>query len=357
MDQASPNVTMMAIAKRLGVSPATVSYVLNGKGRENRISKATIEAVEDAVRRLNFRPNHAARQLAGGRSNAVGVLIGTEAPADPRLIGKMETLAARRGIRFMVGHALGTRERVKEYLDDFFARGVDAIISIFHSHPEYGKAVLPELSRFPRVVYYEEPKGARALRSALAGACWVAPDYYRLGQLVTQHLIDRKRQRIAIVLRDTMFASLAMRYLAYRDTLKAARRKVDRRLAWIMDRQPGMQWTDEFSAERARQAVDNLVVAGRADAIVAMNDTYAARLLAALRQRGLRVPDDVAVVGGDNFDVGTLVEPELTTTDLRIDDLAQETVKLLFNLLDHGSVPEGHRAVVVQPTLIVRGST
>ena len=92
-------VTSAQLAHRLQLSRATVSFVLNGKAEECRIPPATAERVQREAERLHYRPNSVARQLAGKRSNAVGVLINTEAMADARIIQRMEVLAAERGIR------------------------------------------------------------------------------------------------------------------------------------------------------------------------------------------------------------------------------------------------------------------
>jgi DNA-binding LacI/PurR family transcriptional regulator len=124
-----------------------------------------------------------------------------------------------------------------------------------------------------------------------------------------------------------------------------------------MDDQPGMSWTQPFTPERALAVVDELVVRQRADAIVAVNDVYAARIVSALRRRGFRVPDDVAVIGCDDLELGTMIEPALTTIDLQVEGLSRAAVGLLFEMLDHGTVPDERRGVQIQPTLIVREST
>src|SRR5512146_2933778 len=100
-------VTAEEIATRLKLSPTTVSLVLNGRGRAHRIPDRTAERVLAAAKELHYRPNLVARQLAGKRSNSVGVLISTEAVADTRMIQAMEMRASERGIRFIVGHAVG----------------------------------------------------------------------------------------------------------------------------------------------------------------------------------------------------------------------------------------------------------
>ena len=226
----------------------------------------------------------------------------------------MELLAAERGIRFILGQAVGTPHRVREYLDDFRDRGVDAIISIFHNHPDFRDTVLPELARFPNVIYYEKPDHAD--EATVAETWYVEPDYYRVGELGVQYLLNRGRERIALVLNNRAFSYARHRYRAYVETLRAAGHDERQQRVWIMDEQPGVRWTDPFTEALALAAVDELVVRKGADGLVAVNDLYAARLMRALHRRGRRVPDDVAVIGCDNLEFAPLLEPPLTTLDL-----------------------------------------
>jgi DNA-binding LacI/PurR family transcriptional regulator len=348
-------ITVVDVARRLRLSPTTVSLVLNHRAKEFGISNATVNRVREIAASLKYHPNSAARQLTGKRSNVVGVLINTEAIADPRLIQRMEIRAAERGLRFIVGHAVGTREQVKDYLDDFRARGVDGMISIFHSHPDYADTVLPELSRFENVVYYEKPEGGSA--KAAADACYVQPDYYLIGRAGVQHLLDRGRRRIALVMNDLAFPYARSRYQAYTDTLAAEGLKKENRLIWSLDQQPGIHWATPFSEELALKAVDAVVLKGKADAIAAVSDFFAARLIAALRHRGRRVPDDIAVIGCDNQDLSSVFNPQITTFEMHVDQAAHGMVGLLFELLDRGEVPKERRAVIIKPTLVVRESS
>jgi len=345
-------VTVAQIAERLALSTTTVSLVLTGRGESHRLSRRTIERVQAAATEMGYRPNLVARQLTGKRSNAVGVLIATQAVADVRLIQAMELLAAERGIRFILGQAVGTPQRVREYLDDFRDRGVDAIISIFHNHPDFRDTVLPELAQFPNVIYYEKPDHAD--EATVAETWYVEPDYYRVGELGVQYLLDRGRERIALVLNNRAFSYAKHRYRAYVETLRAAGYDEQQQRVWIMDEQPGVRWTDPFTEPLALAAVDELVVTKDADGLVAVNDLYAARLIRALRRRGRRVPDDVAVIGCDNLEFAPLLEPPLTTLDLRGPELAQAMMELLFVRLEGGTLPPNERQRVILPDLIVR---
>jgi DNA-binding LacI/PurR family transcriptional regulator len=125
----------------------------------------------------------------------------------------------------------------------------------------------------------------------------------------------------------------------------------------VLNRETSFHWSSSITRELALRAVDELVVKRNLDGIVAVNDLYAARLIGALRQRGLRVPDDVAVVGCDNMELGTLVDPALTTMWCDTDTQARAVIDMLFAQLDEGRVPEDRRVVSVAPELIIRGSS
>ena len=88
-------------------------------------------------------------------------------------------------------------------------------------------------------------------------------------------MIDRGRKRISLVLNDLLFSYALLRHRAYGDTFVSADRKLDERLVWVMDQQPGMHWSEPFTTERALQVVDELVIRQGADAIVAVNDIFA----------------------------------------------------------------------------------
>lgn len=352
---APERLTVAGLAKRLGLSRATVSFVLNGQAETRRIPPATVERVTKAARRLHYRPNLVAQQLAGKRSNAIGVLISTEAIADVRFIQATELLAAKRGIRFIIGQAVGTKEQVREYLDDFRGRGVDGIISIFHNHADFADVVLPELAQFPNVVYYEKPTHADA--AAVAAAWWIEPDYYRVAQWGVEHLLEIGRRRIGEVLNNRTFSYAVHRHRGYIETLRKHGRRPEDELIWIMDEQPGLHWTAPFTDELALQAIDELVVAQRADGLVVVNDYYAARLMRALRLRGRRVPEDVAIIGCDNLEVGELIDPPLTTFDLQGPVVARELMELVFARLEGKELPQAERQRVIEPQLVIRNTT
>jgi DNA-binding LacI/PurR family transcriptional regulator len=360
--------------------------VLNGRAERYGLAAETIDKVLNGARRYNYRPDPVARQLAGMRSNVVGILVNS-AVVDPRLIEKMEVRAAEKQLRFIVGHALDREDgtKIREYIEDFRSRRVDAIISFHHNNGAYRDLVLHELRKMDRVLYYEKPN------IALPDPWFVEIDTYEVGRLPTQHLIDRGRTRIGLIaLDEALFPRLAPRRRGYGDALRDAGLAHGEGLVWRVDQKRSLRWIEPPSDDEVQAILEQLVVREKADAIVAVNDLYVARIVRALKRMDLRVPDDVALVGGDNMDIGTLVEPEITTVDVQIDALAEAAVNQLFDMLNespdsspndssdglpagaaadtdaaaastrrprHGAKADISHGIVVKPKLIVRQSS
>ena len=308
------------------------------------------------------------------RSNVVGILASSSKLVDPRLIEKMEVRAAEKQLRFIVGYATGDLANTQRYLRDFRSRRVDAIISLSHNHPACRGRLLEELQRGrERVLFYDKPIG----RSR--NPWYVDLDYYEMGRLAAQHLIDRGRRRIGLIgLDEEYFPVLCQRRRGFEDALRRAGLSSEG-LVWQVDERRSLNWMEPPGERDAAAIVDELVVRHKCDGIFAVNDLYVARMASVLRRLGRRVPDDVALVGADNMDIATLVEPQITTIDVQIDALAKATVELLFEML-HG--PEGAataavssdsaavgavvgsgdgsaagRGIVVKPKLVIRQTT
>lgn len=348
-----PPVTAAMIAEELNLSRTTVSAVLSGTAARHRISSSTARRVMATAQRLNYRPNAAARQLAGQRSNSVGVLVTSQLMIDLRLIALMEVLASARGIRFIVGHAAGSEVQVSNYLADFRARGVDGVFSFFHSHMA-DKGILRRLRDIPNIVFYEAPTEPDC--AGRPRPHYVGPDFFQVGYMAARHLLDRGRRRIGLYFREMAFPYAGQRRQGLVVALREAGLSLEDDLVWLMTERTGRHWMDLPTRETADQAVEDLVKKGGVDAVIAANDLYGASLIAALRNRGYRVPDDVAVVGSDNQEFGAFVDPAITTVDLRLDEVARELVQMMFHLLDGQPLPEDSRGVVVQPAMVIRNS-
>ena len=124
-------VRLIDVAKRAGVSGATISHVLHGSGGNIRVSEATRRRVLRVARQLSYKPNRNAQQLRGMRSRILGVIVDTwNMPVMSNRLSALEQEATRRSYRLIIGQGRNDPQRIREYLDDFESRGVEAILCL-----------------------------------------------------------------------------------------------------------------------------------------------------------------------------------------------------------------------------------
>lgn len=338
---------LVDIAKAAGVSRVTVGQVLNQSGGESvRVGEKTRERVLDIARRMNYRPNRVAQQLRGIRSRMLGVILDTiNIPVMYNRLAQLEREATRRGYRLTIGQVHHDPAGIAEYLDDFEGRGVEGIIFLFDLMRGYSEELEPIFQGHENIVFHNRPidENATCVRVDTADA---------IRQCVA-HLAETGRRRIGMALWN-MADELMLRRREGYEAEHAVRG---------MTVEPGLIWSAESESEAPTPqaidaAIDTLVVQQRADAVIASNDNWAVRLIQQLKQRRFRVPDDVAVIGYDNLDIATVIEPSLTTIDQQHEAYARAAIDLLIRLIEReDNLPLEQREVTIKPRLVVREST
>ncbi len=329
--------TLQDVARQAGLSVATVSEILRGKAG---YQEATRQRVEAAAHALRYRPSSAARQLRGGRSHLLGVLIGLD---DPQVnfgrLASLEREAWGRGYRVVVGQVRESDPGLAEYLEDFSNRGLDGLFWLHQPFRAKQQVPVSALCAELPVVALDH-----ALRKG--GAC-VRVDYGEGVGRAVGHLAARGCKRIALVLAGAGEPGdpLQQRVAGYRKGLARTRLRFDAALLWVGAMQEEPLGID---IDRAMEQV----TAARADAVVASNDVWAAAMLRWLRLRGRRVPHDLAVVGFDNLPFASLLDPALTTLDQRHDDFAVLAMNAMVQLL----AGKKTRVQTLAPELVVRES-
>ena len=346
-----PAATLADVALRAGVSRVAVAKVLLGSGGPTvRVGRETAARIHQVAETLRYTPNWAARQLAGKRSHLIGVIIDTySAPVHFERLSLLEREAAALGYRFLVGQSHDGADWVRDYIEDFRARGLDGAICMAHQYPGREREIAEAFSQLPHGVFVGKPGPGSG------GLAYVAID---LGDGVRQafeHVWSRGRRRVAIVLFNMETPSMIRRYKGYRRALEVHGLAPDPTL--VCGGVPNQPWRGEPSTETMLPYVSDLILHHKADAILAPNDRAAVVVIKALRHLGCRVPDDVAVAGFDNIEIAALYEPPLTTVDRRNKELARSAVRLLVRLIEGRDVPAEQRRITIKPELIVRGST
>lgn len=324
-------VTLAMVAQAAGVSPSTVSRILNGTASVSPEKKA---AVERSVAQLGFVPNPIARGLAGGRSWSVGVI--TQAIDSPfygaALRGIEEELdAAGYSPLFVSGHWLAEREA--RCMDILLARRVDGIIVLTGRLSD--AALKATAKKVPVVVT------GRSLKAP--GLFALNFDNFEGARMATAHLIGIGHKRIAFISGDPEHPDAMQRFKGYEAALAQAQLPVHSELLV----------QGAYTEASGLRAVETLLARKSGfTAVVASNDQMAVGAALALQQNGLRVPYDVSVVGFDDLPSSLYALPPLTTVRHPAYDLGQLAARSLLDLLV-GNKPKWQAP---PPQLITRDS-
>lgn len=326
------SVTLEEVAQQAGVSPSTVSRILNGTAT---VSDAKQQAVAEAIARLGFVPNPVARGLAGGRTLSIGVI--TQAIDSPfyggALLGIEEELdKAGYSPLFVSGHWNAAHET--HCINMLRSRRVDGLIVLTGRLSD--AALKNTATSLPVVVTGRKLKGP--------GLYSLDFDNVLGGRLATEHLLSLGHRRIAFIAGDPLHPDARARELGYRQALEAAGVAFD----------PALMVPGAYQEESGRLAVEHLLTTGqRFTAIFAANDQMAMGAALGLHRRGLRVPDDVSLVGFDDLQVSMYVTPPLSTVHQPVQDLGRLAAQAVLDLL-RGRTPT---AALPTPVFAVREST
>jgi LacI family transcriptional regulator len=326
-------VTLNDVAKRAGVSVATASKALNDR---EEVAAATRKRVLQAAEELSFHPNVLARGLISGNTHTIGLLTDDMAGrfAIPVLSGAENALGNEQ-MSVLLCDARGDAIRRKHYIRTLLARQVDGFIFLGDSND-----VWPSLTaELPVPVVYaycesDDPDDLSIVADDEGGA-----------RLAVEHLVSLGRRRIAHITGDHSYRAARDRVTGLRAVLAEAG------LPLIGEPLYG-QWSQRWG----RHACNMLLAAQPdIDAIFCGSDQIAYGVSEALAEAGRRIPDDVAIVGYDNWEVfASECRPPLTTVDLNLERLGAVAVQHLFAALD-GARPSG---TIRQPCrLVVREST
>ncbi|WP_459739503.1 LacI family DNA-binding transcriptional regulator [Streptomyces sp. E-15] len=292
-----PNTPTSAdVARLAGVSRATVSYVLNN-ATAVRISEATRERVREAARELGYVPHAAARSLRAGHSRMV--LMPT--PAIP--VGPLYS-------RFLseLQWALGRLDYTVVQYGSVGLQGDEAARAWAELRPV--AVLVPGSGLGPQGVAVLRRAGARAVVTVgpdrVEGAHAVLMDHDAVGHCAGAHLHARGRRRIGVVLpgEPGLDAYARPRLAGVRQALRGTDATVT---------ELPLDPTEEAAAELAARWTESGL-----DAVFAYNDEYAMLLMRALQDEGLRIPEDVAVIGADDLMLGRLLRPRLSTVHIEL---------------------------------------
>ncbi len=329
---ARKRVTTHDVAARAGVSQPTVSLVLSGNPRA-RVAKDTRDRVLQAARELGYRPNLVARGLVQQRSFALGIVVpDLDNPFFTEVVSGAERVATEAGYAVLLGDA--KQRSVARHVETLRARLVDGVIL-----DAAGAASLPdELDGDLNVVVVDEPSGR------FPG---IATDAAGAGRLAAEHLLGLGHRDLAFIGPASDSYTFRQRERGFVQALRATGVSLpsDRLRRAAATVSGGQQAMRELLAARARPT-----------AIFCANDLIALGALKACLATGVRVPDEMSLVGCDDIEMARIVTPELTTVMVPARGLGARAARLLLQGIEGGAAkPMSSKPLPVE--LVVRGTT
>ncbi|TAM69394.1 MAG: LacI family transcriptional regulator [Microbacteriaceae bacterium] len=331
------SITIRDVAEAAGVSVATVSRVANGSTNDYPVRPQTRERVLEAIARLGYRPNDNARRLLLKRSGLIGIVVpDISNPYYPEVARGIEDVANANGFKVMFCSTDRLPDRASAYIEALLLKRVDGLVVVGGG----GEIQLSEstvATYDTKVVFIGRPSPSFST---------VRIDNVGAARDATEHLLRLGHSRIGFISADTSSTTVAERRRGYIEAISAAGMPVDEELIVNGD----------FSEAVGYLAAQQLL--GLLDpptAIFAANDRMALGAMAAVADRGLSVPEDVALVGFDDVPMSGFLRPSLTTVSVAAQELGVRAMEVLVKEIDGTSRP-GRRRVRVATRLVVRDS-
>ena len=329
--------TIREVAEMAGVSQMTVSRVLN---RRESVKESTREKVEEAIQALNYRPNLLARSLAGGKSLFIGLIFNNPSNnyLGELLVGTLNR--CREAGHHLVIEDFSTTARDKE---------IDALIERISGAGLDGVIVAPPISEDEAILSKLRQAGLKTVliapREPPANGVSVSIDDVAAADRITQYLIDHGHKRIAFVIGATDQSSSRRRYRGFDLAMARNGLSVDDNLVQQGDYtyRSGMLAGEHFFS-----------LPDPPTAVFASNDDMAAGVLAAAQRHGLKVPDNVSIVGFDDTAIASAMWPQLTTVRQPIAEMGYQAVNLLARILSENEGKASERNLVLDVSLVER---
>jgi LacI family transcriptional regulator len=329
-------VTIRSVAKLAGVAPSTVSHYLN---RTAPVAQTTAESVERAINQLNYRVNHGARSLRLQRTHSIGLVIpNISTPFFSEIATTIEDKLWEQDFQTLL--CISERDVEREYLQcaNLASRQVDGILLAYNSEKSRIAEIAEELN--VPVVFIDRP---------VPGRSSVATDNRLGGRLAARHLAELGHRVIGILCGEGEIRNVKERITGFKSELK----KWDIEIPddYIVHGLQAIQLGLEVTALLKKKPSPT--------AIFATNDIVAMGAWSVLLAAGLKIPDDISVVGYDDIEVTRFLIPPLTTIAQPTEEMGHEAVKVLLDLI-HGNPSNDLSApkeLAIQPALKVRGSS
>jgi DNA-binding LacI/PurR family transcriptional regulator len=324
------------VAKKAGVSKATVSRVMNGTAY---VSPETATRVRAAIEQLNFHPDINARTLGSGRSGLYGLIISDITnPYFPEIVKAFEDIAVEHGQDVLICNTDYDPKRMERCVTRMVQRKVDGV-AVMTSEMEEGLIQSFSQRQIP-IIFMDTFTPVKGVRI-------VSVDYAAGIRQAMRHLVLLGHRRIGFISGPLELASAKVREKAFLQSLREHGLKADPR------------WTKQADhrVEGGHHAMQRILKSGtRPTAVIGSNDLTALGAMGAIHEAGLSIPGDISVIGFDDIQISAYTQPALTTVHVPRRELAATAFRSLFHSREEGKRSRNWEHVVA-PRLLIREST
>lgn len=326
---------MKDVAREAGVSTSTVSHVINN---DRFVSEAIREKVEAAIKNLNYAPSALARSLKLKQTRTIGMLITASSnPFFSELVRGVERSCFERGYSLVLCNTDGDEQRMNRNLETLLQKRVDGLLLLC---TEAHQPSLEIIERYPSIPIVMMDW------AFFNGGCDLIQDNSLLGgDIATQYLIDKGYTRIACITGPLDKNPARQRLIGYRNAMARSGLPVPESYVVNAD----FEYAGGFSAMQTLLALDT-----PPNAVFMSNDAMAVGAYQALYQAGMRIPQDMALVGYDDIELARYMTPPLTTVHQPKDELGELAIDVLIHRMAQPDLQQ--QRLQLTPELMVRGS-
>jgi LacI family transcriptional regulator len=332
-------IRMKDIAKELGLSQATVSKVLR---KHPDISEKTRLRVLERIKELDYQPNTLARSLVTGRSFLIGFVAPTLLhPFFAEVARAISTAVRDKGYFLIVSSSEEDPELEREEISRLLSRRLDALVIA---------SAATDLEQFNRMDKMAQPYVLVDRDLPGIAANFVGVNEEKAGRLATEHLIEMGCRRVAHI-RGQDNSTGRGRFEGYRQVLH------DRGFPYCEDYVVRRTFVDTETTRQGIEAMRLLLQRDpKPDGVFCFNDPLAIGAMIAILDAGLRIPEDIALIGCGNLNYDGCLRVPLSSIDQNSQMIGQRAAELVLNLLESKQRPRA-RTIILEPTLVVRSST
>ncbi|EGR2465669.1 substrate-binding domain-containing protein [Vibrio cholerae] len=327
--------TMKDIARLAGVSTSTVSHVIN---KSRFVSDEIAERVNNAAQQLNYAPSALARSLKMNRTKTIGMLVTTSTnPFFGEVVKGVERSCYHQGYNLILCNTEGDNQRMKASINTLLQKRVDGLLLMCSTLEGERLDVFDRYPDIPIVVMDWGP--------ILFASDKIQDNSLQGGYMAAKHLIECGHKEIGCITGPLIRHQAQMRYEGYKRALAEAGIAINP--DWIVE--------SDFECEGGYQAFEKLYERGKLpSALFVSNDMMAMGVIQAASQRGLRVPDDLSLIGYDDVHIAKFMTPALTTIHQPKYRLGKAAVDTLLYRLENPDTTA--QVVQLEPTLVARSS-